>query len=99
MQEHEALASSDAPQPPKSPLQAGLSALQRPAAYFIPFAATIISLRNIRQLLEAVTIHVQKDPPAVHGLTPHLARNASWMLAGIDLLVREGIQLACIAFG
>ena len=84
---------------PLSPLQVGLLALQRPAAYFLPLAAALVSLRNIRRLLEAVMLHLHKDPQALGGWASHLARNAHWLLSGMDLLVKDGTQLCCIAFG
>ena len=98
-QEPDATVSLDGAPVSRSPLQAGMTALQRPAVYFLPLAAALLSLHNVRRLLEAVTLHVQRKPEAVHGLTAHLARHASLVLGGIDLLVRDGTQRACIAFG
>ena len=83
----------------RSPFQAGILALRQPAAYFVPLAAALVSLVNIRRLLEAITLHVQKDPQNMKGVAGHVARNANWLLTGLDLLVKEGTQLACIAFG
>lgn len=96
---------ADAPGPaegghqPISPLRVGLLALQRPAAYFLPLAAALVSLHNIRGLLEATMVHLHRDPNAHVGLASQLVRNSHWLLSSLDLLVKAGTQLTGIAFG
>ncbi|KAK9795966.1 hypothetical protein WJX73_009797 [Symbiochloris irregularis] len=91
--------SSEPHDPTVSPIKIGLMAIQRPAKYFLPLAAGLLCLRNVRRLVEAAMFHLHKDPQAFGGTACKVARQAHWLLSGLDVLVKDGTQLCCIICG